>query len=157
MVQIFILYFFLPFLLPFFLVMSVLPVIFSFFWSFFAMSVLPVILLCHFFDISVLTCHFFCHVSFGLSFFAMSIFACHFVVIFCHLSNIFWYFLYFVEHYTKKLQKIQNFHQMTKHDKNMASLQVAKMTFFSRHCHFFLSFRCNFLKNVQAYQKLFGK
>jgi hypothetical protein len=40
--------------------------------------------------------------------------------------------------------------------KQIAILQVAKMAFFPRHCHF-LQFRCNLLKNMRKYQKLFEK
>ena len=53
---------------------------------------------------------------------------------------------------------------MTKNDKKMtkqiALLQVAKIAFFSKHCHFlghFLSFWCNFPKNSETDPKILQK
>ena len=131
MVQIFILSFFCPFLVSFFFVISVLPVIF-------------------------------CHFSFGLSCFV--IFLGHVSVISCN--------------FLKNMENIKNYsandRKMTKNDhasRKMQFLQPAKLSFFwSFFGHVFviwwrfcnlsvicLSFWCNFLKNMEAYQKLFEK
>ena len=101
---------------------------------------------------------FFCHFSFGLSFFV--IFLVMFLSFRCNLL--------------KNMENIKNFskndRKMTKHDnasRRMPFLQPAKLSFFWlffviwwRFWNLFvicLSFWCNFIKNMEAYQKLFEK
>ena len=73
-------------------------------------------------------------------FFVISVLACNFV---CHVPNNFWYFPYFWDNCTNKWpKKRQTNPPNDKNDKKVTILQVAKMTFFSKHC-IFLSFFCH--------------
>ena len=73
-------------------------------------------------------------------FFVISVLACNFV---CHVPNNFWYFPYFWDNCTNKWpKKRQTNPPNDKNYKKVTILQVAKMTFFSKHC-IFLSFFCH--------------
>ena len=102
-------------------------------------------LFCHFSFVCHFVCHFlsfFCHFSFVchfvchfLSFFCHFSFVCHF---FCHFSKNFSIFFTIFDKFAPKRQKNDKF--STKKRQKMALLQVAKIAFFSKHCHFFVIF-----------------
>ena len=126
--------------MSFFFVISVLSVIFFviFLSFFFVISVLYVIFL-----------SFFCSFQFCLSFF-------------CHFSKNFSIFFTIFEKLAPKRQK-KNDKFSTKWQKNdkkttnkMALLQLAKIAFFSKHCHF-LSFFCHFSKIFSIFFTIFEK
>ena len=91
---------------------------------------------------------------------------CHFLSFFCHFSKIFSiFFSLFLRNLHQNDKKMTNFPQNDKKMTNkMTLLQLAKIAFFSKHCHFFvifLSFFCHFrtifLKIVKQIEKKLEK
>ena len=136
-------YLFCHFFVVFVVIFFVISVLLSFCLSFFCHCVCHFNFVCHF------VCHFFVISILSVILFVIWVldcrFVCHFFVIFLSFFNQWSIFVHIFEKMAPQRQKKTNFPPNDKKMTNkMTILQVAKIAFFSKHCHFFVMFQTIF-------------